>query len=65
MEKKLFRVKIKTYHYGIVFFELFVLTENVGECLKLVHKHPLFANDEDAEVESFNEIPTDVSRVLN
>ena len=53
---KLWKVKIKTYHFGIQRYTLFVLSNTESEMLNTVKKHPSVRKDYDAEIESYEEI---------
>lgn len=64
---KLFRIHVKTYKFGVYYYDLFVLAENVNNAIDLVFEHPTFKNDEDAEIDSHYEIDieTPIERVIN
>lgn len=53
---KLWKVRIKTYHFGIHFCELFVLANTENSMLRTTRLHPLLRKDEDAVIESYKEI---------
>ena len=53
---KLWKVHIKTYHYGIIYYDLFVLADTESNMLRTVSKHPCYVDDEDAEIINYNEI---------
>lgn len=53
---KLWKVHIKTYHFGISYYDLFVLADTVNDMLRTVYKHPSYNNDGDAEVVNYKEI---------
>lgn len=63
---KLWKVRIKTYHFGIHFYELFVLADTESNMLRTVNSHPLVRKDEDAEVERYEQIDLtdETNRVL-
>ena len=63
---KLWKVHIKTYHFGIVYYDLFVLADSESNMLKTVYKHRVYHKDEDAEVIKYEEIYFDdlTNRVL-
>lgn len=63
---RLWKVKIKTYYYGVRYYELFVLTDTESNMLRTVDIHPLIRKDEDAEIESYEEIDLmdETNRVL-
>ena len=64
---KLFRIHVKTYKFGVYYYDLFVLAENVNNAIDLVFEHPTFKNDEDAViVEHLDiDIETPIERVIN
>ena len=53
---KLWKVKIKTYYFGIRYYQLFVLSDTESAILRTVNQHPMVRNDEDAEIESYERI---------
>ena len=53
---KLWKVRIKTYYFGIRSYELFVLADTESNMLRTVNLHPLVRKDEDAEVDCYKEI---------
>jgi hypothetical protein len=63
---KLWKVHIKTYHFGNSYYDLFVLADTENNMLKTVYKHPAYRNDEDAEIVNYREIDFDnhINRVL-
>ena len=63
---KLWKVRIKTYYFGIRYYELFVLADTESAMLITINQHPLVRNDEDAEVESYEQIDLtdETNRVL-
>lgn len=63
---KLWKIRIKTYYFGIHYYELFVLADTQINMLKIVYSHPLVRKDEDAEIESYEEIDLtdETNRVL-
>ena len=63
---KLWKVRIKTYHFGIHFYELFVLADTESAMLRTVRQHPSVRKDEDAEVEHYEQIDltNETNRVL-
>ena len=63
---KLWKVRIKTYYFGIRSYELFVLADTESNMLRTVRLHPLVRKDEDAEVESYEQIDLtdETNRVL-
>ena len=64
---KLFSVLIKTYHFGIHRYNLFVLAKDEKSMYETVYKHPLYHNDKDSEIETWDEIDLtlEINRVLN
>ena len=53
---KLWKVRIKTYFFGVIHYELFVLADTEENMLQTVYKHPRYHKDEDAEIEQYEEI---------
>ena len=53
---RLWKVHIKTYHFGIVYYDLFVLADTESNMLRIVFKHPAYMKDEDAEIVEYKEI---------
>lgn len=53
---KLWKVRIKTYYFGIRYYELLVLADTESNMLRTVNSYPLIRKDEDAEIESYEEI---------
>ena len=53
---RLWKVHIKTYHFGISYYDLFVLADTESEMLRTVCKYPSFKNDEDGEIVSYKEV---------
>ena len=62
----LWKVKIKTYYFGIRHYELFVLANTESEMINTVKQYPIVRKDDDAEIESYEEIDLtdETSRVL-
>jgi hypothetical protein len=63
---KLYKVRIKTYYLGNHYYELFVLADTESAMLRTVNQHPMVRKDEDAEVESYEQIDLtdETNRVL-
>lgn len=53
---KLWKVHIKTYHFGISYHDLFVLADSENNMLLTVYLHPSYSNDGNSEVISYEEI---------
>lgn len=53
---KLWKVRIKTYYFGIRYYELFVLADSESGMLRTVTRHPMVRKDEDAEVDQYKQI---------
>ena len=53
---KLWKVHIRTYLFGIRYYDLFVLANNESNMLRTVYNHPLYRNDEDSEIMEYKEI---------
>lgn len=50
---KLWKVRIKTYYFGIRYYELFVLSDTESNMLRTVNQHPMVRK---AEIENYEEI---------
>lgn len=63
---KLWKVRIRTYYFGIRYYEIFVLASSESEMLRTVYKHPLYKKDEDAEIDKYEQIDLEdeTNRVL-
>lgn len=63
---KLYKVRIKTYYFGIRYYELFVLADTESNMLRTVNSYPMIRKDDDAEIESYEEIDLtdETNRVL-
>lgn len=63
---KLWRVKIKTYYFGSYSYELFVLANDEDSMKQTVRNYPNYRRDEDAEIESYEQIDLtdETNRVL-
>lgn len=53
---RLWKVHIKTYHFGISYYDLFVLANSESNMLRTVYEHPSYSNDGDAEIVEYKEI---------
>lgn len=54
IDMKLWKVRIKTYYFGIRYYDLYVLANNESNMLRVVSKR--ISKDDDAEVEKYEEI---------
>ena len=63
---KLWKVRIKTYYFGIRYYELFVLADTESAMLRTVNKYPMIRKDEDAEIDKYEQIDLEdeTNRVL-
>jgi hypothetical protein len=63
---KLWKVRIKTYHFGIYYYNLFVLADTESNMLRTVNSYSMVRHDEDAEIESYEQIDLtdETNRVL-
>lgn len=63
---KLWKVRIKTYYFGIHYYVLFVLADTESNMRRTVNLHPIVRKDDDAEIESYEEIDLtdETNRVL-
>lgn len=66
MKQKLWRVKIRTYYFGNYSYELFVLATDEDSMKQTVRNYPTYKKDEDAEIESYEQIDLtdETNRVL-
>lgn len=53
---KLWKVHIKTYLFGIRYYDLFVLSDTESNMLRTVYNYPAYNKDEDAEIAEYKEI---------
>lgn len=53
---KLYKVHIKTYRFGISYYDLFVLSDTESNMLRTVYNHPAYHKDEDSEIVKYEEI---------
>lgn len=56
---KLWKVHIRTYYFGVMYYDLFVLANNDSNMLRTVYNHPTYRRDEDAEIVEYEEIDLD------
>lgn len=63
---KLWKVRIKTYYFGIRYYEMFVLADTASNMHKTVYSYPMVRRDEDAEIDSYEQIDLtdETNRVL-
>lgn len=63
---KLWKVRIRTYYFGIRYYELFVLAGSECEVIKTVNQYPMVRKDDDAEIDSCEQIDLtdETNRVL-
>lgn len=64
---KLWKVRIKTYYFGIRYYELFVLADTESNMLRMINQYPMIRKDEDAEVDQYEQIDLtdETNRVLS
>lgn len=53
---KLWKVHIRTYIFGIRYYDLFVLSDTESNMLRTVYNHPTYRKDDDAEIVEYKEI---------
>jgi hypothetical protein len=53
---RLWKVHIRTYLFGIRYYDMFVLSDTESNMLRTVYKHPVYRKDEDAEVVKYEEV---------
>ena len=66
MIMKLWKVRIKTYCFGLRYYEIFVLANTKSEMLKTVALHSSLKKDEDTVIDDCEEIDLtdETNRVL-
>lgn len=66
MIMKLWKVRIKTYYFGIRYYEVFVLADTESAMLRTVNQHPMVKKDEDADIDNYEQIDLtdETNRVL-
>ena len=66
MIMKLWKVRIKTYYFGIRYYEVFVLADTESAMLRTVNQHPMVKKDEDADIDNYEQIDltNETNRVL-
>ena len=52
----LWKVHIKTYKFGIYYYDLFVLADTESNMLRTVYRYPSYKKDEDSEIVSYEQI---------
>jgi cupin superfamily acireductone dioxygenase involved in methionine salvage len=64
--KKLYKLIIKTYTFGVKYYDLFVLADNESDMLRMVSKYLTEHYDNDPEILTYTEIDLNdnVSKVL-
>lgn len=58
---RLWKVHIKTYHFGILYYDLFVLADSESNMLRTVYHHLSYKKDEDAEIVKCEEVDLNYS----
>ena len=53
---KLWKVHIKDYYFGTVYYDLFILAETESDMLREVYKYPSFKKSEDAVIVNYEQI---------
>lgn len=63
---RLWKVTIKTYIFGIRYYDLFVLADTESGMLNTVKQYPIVRKDDNAEIESYEQIDLtdETNRVL-
>lgn len=65
MIMKLWKVRIKTYYFGISYYEVFVLADTESAMLRIVNQHPMVKKDEDADIDNYEQIDlTDETNIV-
>lgn len=53
---KLWKVHIKTYYFGVYYYDLFVLSDTKSNMLRTIYKYLTYHNDEDTKILGYKEI---------
>lgn len=53
---RLWKVHIKTYYFGVKYYDLYVLADTESNMLRTTYNHPAYSSDEDAEIVNYEEI---------
>lgn len=53
---RLWKVHIKTYYFGIQYYNLFILADTESNMLRTVYNYPAYCKDEDSEIVDYKEI---------
>lgn len=53
---KLWKVHIKTYYFGVYYYDLFVLSDTESNMLRTIYKYQTYHNDEDTKILGYKEI---------
>lgn len=63
---KIWKALIKTYHFGVVYYDLFVAADTESNMLRTIYKHPIYWKDGDAEIIKYEQIDLndETNRVL-
>ena len=59
---RLWKVHIRTYYFGIRYYDLFVLADTEDNMLREVYKYPCYSKDEDSEIMEYKEIDLNDSK---
>lgn len=53
---RLWKVHVKTYYFGIMYYDLYVVADSESNMLRTVYQHAMYRKDEDAEIDKYEEI---------
>ena len=53
---RLWKVHIKTYHFGVSYYDLFVLANNESNMLRTIYDYQMYSKDEVSEIVEYKEI---------
>lgn len=53
---KLWKVHIKDYFYGVIYYDLLVLLDTESNMLREVYKYPVYHKSEDSEIVGYEQI---------
>lgn len=53
---KLWKVRIRTYYFGIQYYVLYALADTESNMLRTIKAHPAYKGDNDAEIDGYEQI---------
>ena len=66
MIMKLWKVHIRDYHFGVIYYDLFILADTESNMLRTVSKYPSYRKSDDAEIIGYDliDMSDETNRVL-